>query len=891
MILLLLIWLSIKKWRDKKMAIRDINLDDRKTYIFVSKLEGVYPSPTLYPSPDLYPAGSEQMQLEASIVAGTMSLEEMIADDTLDFGTLYSDKFEVTLYDVPDLAGYYIYVYQIEDNTIKYIFTGLIDSSKKNRDGLDRKVVAYDNAYRYGNVNIADWWKTFWTNRESATLVTMRQSLLDHMGIQYENVVLPNDSITVTKNSDISVMTFSAMLKMLCEPNCCFPHFDRDGELLFIVLDDESTPVNITDLYEGENSTFEDFVTEKISGIQVLDSAGEAKLEVGSNGNMYAFGKDNVLLYTLDTTALTTVANNMLSYIADIEFTPCSVKMICGDLAYKLGTRMITDNDQEFYIMQNNYSGPQLVEQTMIAVGKQYQDTNARALQTSSVIIGEKVSRLTANVETFETYYSDQLTQTNSRLTQTAESLELEVSGKNSTFSGKYKPTNQNYPANTWTDEETKTAHINDTFYDEESGATYKWGQSQDGIVVRFSSKCELRSGSNSDTLAIMYNNNSQLMVQNYYNTQLQNLEVFVPSATFYIVFWVNINGTPDKYGFKIDSVTYATTSIPSSWAVTPSPISPSVIISGTTNLPQSNHPYGYWTDYKVWQVNTNLPVTGLGWRWIQVDEEQVRQNKANIQLLQDSLKLSVTNGVDSSQLVMRAGDTELSSGTIKFTGDIVFKSNLTDGQTEISGDNITTGRISASNGNSYFDLDDGDINITNGSILLGTPGQTDGWIHMTDDGVALMDSAILSNVYISGANDCEIKFNEYGLGFYDENTSSYSRYDLIGNLTGGTDSQNRTGIVLKSENNNHVFIQSDNTTRISADNEINIICNSGSTYLQATDDVYVRSQSDVFIQANGAVFFTGAICPNSSTTGKTTTITISGHDMVFTKGILTSTT
>lgn len=406
---------------------RDINLDNRKTYIFVSDVEGVYPSTDLYPSPDLYPAGSNQMQLEGNIVAGTMTLEEMIVDSEISFGSLYSDKFECTLYDVPDMAGYFIYVYQVENNEIKYIFTGLVDSSKKNKDGYDRQIVAYDNAYRYGNRNVADWWNSFWTDKQTATILVMRQSLLSWLGIDYENISLPNDSVTVSKDADISVITFSTMIKLLCEINCCFPHFDRDGKLRFIVLDDESVATNIHELYEGENSEFEDYVTENITGIQFLDSDGKVKYEVGNTSNMYALGKDNMLLYSMGTSQLTTIGNNMLSYISNISYTPCSVKMICGDLDYELGKRIITGDGQEFYIMQNNYSGPQLVEQTMIAKGSQKQDNDARALQTSAITLNEKISRLTVNVEEFHTEYIDFTEDTASNFQQTANSISAEV--------------------------------------------------------------------------------------------------------------------------------------------------------------------------------------------------------------------------------------------------------------------------------------------------------------------------------------------------------------------------------------------------------------------------------------------------------------------------------
>lgn len=61
-----------------------------------------------------------------------------------------------------------------------------------------------------------------------------------------------------------------------------------------------------------------------------------------------------------------------------------------------------------------------------------------------------------------------------------------------------------------------------------------------------------------------------------------------------------------------------------------------------------------------------------------------------------DSISLDVSNGNTSSRISLTVDGVQVSSATVRFTGDIVFASDLTDGVTEISGDNIQTGEISA---------------------------------------------------------------------------------------------------------------------------------------------------------------------------------------------------
>lgn len=61
-----------------------------------------------------------------------------------------------------------------------------------------------------------------------------------------------------------------------------------------------------------------------------------------------------------------------------------------------------------------------------------------------------------------------------------------------------------------------------------------------------------------------------------------------------------------------------------------------------------------------------------------------------------DSIDLSVSNGTTSSRISLTVDGVQLSSATVRFTGDIVFESDLADGTTTVSGDCITTGEISA---------------------------------------------------------------------------------------------------------------------------------------------------------------------------------------------------
>ena len=73
-----------------------------------------------------------------------------------------------------------------------------------------------------------------------------------------------------------------------------------------------------------------------------------------------------------------------------------------------------------------------------------------------------------------------------------------------------------------------------------------------------------------------------------------------------------------------------------------------------------------------------------------------------------DSLTLSVANGDNSSTIRLMAGSTEISSGSIGFTGVVTFSdlSTWQQDKTIINGGNITTGQIHNSDYSTVYDLD-----------------------------------------------------------------------------------------------------------------------------------------------------------------------------------------
>lgn len=367
---------------------------ERETYILVSNSSvGLYPSPNVFPDPELYPGGADRV---SNIVEGSMELDELLCDGELRFGQMCSDRFEVTVYDTEDISGKYIAVYQEDNGVFHELFTGIVDSAKLDRLGTDRQIIAYDLGYRRSRVNVADWYTNFWNTHSSATLKQFRDDLLYHMGIAYEDVVLINDNITLTKTVNITSIAFNEMLRMICELSCCFPHYNRDGELEFVMLNTEGTPTSLEGLYEGENSAFEDYTVQPFTGIQFYGNTSDLQYTEGSSANPYSI-QENILLYNRTNAELHTIGAAMLDYISEITYKPSSVKMIISNVTYNLGDILSTEKGS-FYVLHQTFNGSQLIEQLIEQQGSELQDQVGVETSISDLIKDTEMDEVDAQI-------------------------------------------------------------------------------------------------------------------------------------------------------------------------------------------------------------------------------------------------------------------------------------------------------------------------------------------------------------------------------------------------------------------------------------------------------------------------------------------------------------
>lgn len=440
---------------------------------------------------------------DVGIASGSLMLDQKIVDGDLEFGRLMSSEFSAQLFNTnQDFQGEPITADVTEDNVTTRIFTGVIESSKQDWSNTYRDIIAYDWIYYHREDNIASWWNSFWVStRTQATVKQIRDSLLTYMGFSALSDTYINDS-QVIKNEfqQFTNIKFETIFKMLCEIQLTIPHIKGDGSFELITFG--TTTTDISGMYEGSNSEWEDFTTQRITGIGIYDTSSNMVQLVGTNTNVLNIA-GNLFLLNMSASQLTTIGNNMLTALTDFTFVPASVKMILSDFSLSLGKKVSTDVGNT-YVMQNTYSGSLLVEQTIKGVA--YSDVlngNVPSIN-DDLITANKIAVVQHDIDGLSTEFGrlennlennySTTTEMNSAIEQSAEGIRTEVSqtyvnqttynaevqrlqdeidGAIESYTGSAVPTLNNYPANEWTTTTERDKHLGDLYLVNASGGSY----------------------------------------------------------------------------------------------------------------------------------------------------------------------------------------------------------------------------------------------------------------------------------------------------------------------------------------------------------------------------------------------------------------------------------
>lgn len=339
-----------------------------------------------------------EQEYVTGIASGSLVIDELLADGNIVLGKGISNRFEVLLYGVSDVAKEKIVVTQIIDDVEKPLFVGYVDSAKLDDNNYNRQIVAYDVLYSIKSIDASTFLTEFWQSNSVKNLKTLREELLTWLGIEWEDKALLNDNMSIEKYVDIASISASDLLEMICSLSAVFPNINRSGVLEFIDLAESSVIDLNTEplLYKAKDSSFEEYTT-TINRLQIYDAEGNVIVASGSGDSPYSIS-NNVFLFGKSAEELQAISDGIYNKIKDISYVPCSVQMLVSDIDYKVGSKVLTDKG-EHYIFENSLTGSVLIDQTIKCTGTEKLSEVGNNVSLEYIITNSRYMKLEKTVD------------------------------------------------------------------------------------------------------------------------------------------------------------------------------------------------------------------------------------------------------------------------------------------------------------------------------------------------------------------------------------------------------------------------------------------------------------------------------------------------------------
>lgn len=377
-------------------------------------------------------------------------VELLCSEKTLRFGRCESSTLKVRIRTQEQYKGARITVKVMQGSDEYQLGTYKVYSDKLTANRCYRDIVAYDAMYDIIHAEVSGWYNTVLPDQNSTlTLKEFRNSFFSYLGIEQENVELPNDALTVTKTIDATSLSGKTVITSICEINGCFGHISRNGKFQYVFLKEvipgaypSSVLYPANDLYPKDDGNveifknnqymraqYEDYVVEKISKLQLRNEENDVGCIYGTGDNCYIV-QGNFLLYGKGDAELTTIAENLYSVISTVTYRPASVEAVGNPyLAVGDGVKLIMQNGAIYsYILQRTLKGIQSVRDTYTALGEQYQKEKVNSVKESIIQLQGKTNVLIRTVDETISRIESVNESLSSEIKQTAEQISTKVS-------------------------------------------------------------------------------------------------------------------------------------------------------------------------------------------------------------------------------------------------------------------------------------------------------------------------------------------------------------------------------------------------------------------------------------------------------------------------------
>lgn len=353
-----------------------------------------------------------------------MKLEESLCSDRqLTFGSCEASmiKFKVANI-VEEMKGKWLDVKMVlEGNTSEPFLFGRykVDSDKLTADRRWKEVIAYDAMYDIINSDVIGWYNSVLPDATSTmTLKQFRTSFLEHFGIEQEDVSLVNDDVVIKRTINAEELSGATVIKSICEINGCFGHIGRDGTFRYIHLaqgmqglypsndlypanglfprDPKTTPIP-KNLYIS--CTYEDFITNEIGKLQIMNGSTGVFSSVGNGKNCYVI-ESNFLLSDKAEMELNEIGKRILEKIRAISYRPFDAECL-GNPCFEVGdpVRLSTTYEiVETYILKRTLKGIQALKDSYSSDGVEKYEIKVNSIDRVVGQLNDKADSLEEDV-------------------------------------------------------------------------------------------------------------------------------------------------------------------------------------------------------------------------------------------------------------------------------------------------------------------------------------------------------------------------------------------------------------------------------------------------------------------------------------------------------------
>lgn len=415
--------------------------------------------------------GTEQIHSESMRLS-----ESLIEKDSMEFVGCIASKFKIRVNGLKeDIKGKKITATISTENTQDEpitLFHGVVDSAVKQSNKQIKEIVAYDELYIKGNIDLSAWYKSL---KFPITLKDLRDSLFGYIGIEQVETSLPNDDVAISKQYDPNSLQALAVIKAVCQINGVMGIINRNNKFEYRILGGiNEIPYPSTTLFPSSHlfpanpavalaaaervakdisaETFsfykkveyEEYEVKPIDKVTIRQTENDAGVTYGTGTNNYII-QGNMFTYGLPTSTLITIAQRIYDSIGGFSYYPFTSDnnglpfLECGlDAAnyymidYEESTPDNTEyKQQSYYILNRELSGIQNLRDSYSAKGEEYQSEFVTDLQTQIDIIKRNTQTDVKQYVEDYTYDKDYLDESFSDFDSRLEELETGGSGFN----------------------------------------------------------------------------------------------------------------------------------------------------------------------------------------------------------------------------------------------------------------------------------------------------------------------------------------------------------------------------------------------------------------------------------------------------------------------------